>query len=295
MRILTESINNLKRNRLLSLATILSIALILVVFNVLISVNFITKANIAELADKMNVSVYLKPETSIEQTNQLATFITSMPEVVSIKQVSKEDALKLVEQKYPESVKFLEEFNVENPLPSSIQIKTKKLEDQSIVRDAITTSQFKDIILKSEIKNKHNQTIEIVVNNLIQIKKFSFQILLWMIITFVIAGGLIIFNAIKTTLYTRRNEIQIMQFVGATYKRIILPFIFEGMLIGLAGFLINLILISILNGFLPFENFKGVGQLSVYILELIISVSIGVLTSLHVVNRYLNTHEIYNE
>jgi cell division transport system permease protein len=103
------------------------------------------------------------------------------------------------------------------------------------------------------------------------------------------------FNAIRTTLFTRRNEIQIMQFVGATFKRIMVPFIIEGILIGLLGFALSIFLILILNGFLPFSQFTALTNPKVVLLELIIAASIGMFTSAYVVNKYLNTREIFND
>jgi cell division transport system permease protein len=114
-------------------------------------------------------------------------------------------------------------------------------------------------------------------------------------ITFIVAGSLIMFNAIRTTLFTRRSEIQIMQFVGATFKKIMYPFILEGVLIGFFGFTLNILLIIVLNSFLPFSSFTALANPLVLIAELLIASAIGMLTSAYVVNKYLNTREIFND
>lgn len=295
MSVLKESFNNLKRHRFLNLASIVSISLILLIFNVLLTVNSITREQITNLSDKINLNIYLKNEASESDITQIETFLGNLSEVESVKQINKDEALKLLETKYPESSEFLNEFNIDNPLPNSIQVKTNNLEDQTQVLKILEKSNYQGLILKSENKQEYNQTISQVVQNLIGIKNFSFQIILWVLITFVIAGSLIMFNAIKTTLFTRRSEIQIMQYVGATFKRIMMPFIIEGTLIGALGFMGSLLLTVILNGFLPFNGFTALNHISILFLELVIACSIGITTSAYIVHKYLNTREIFND
>jgi cell division transport system permease protein len=269
---------------------------------VLITVNFITKAQINELANKITLKLFLVEEVKEEQISSLIDYIDNEHKSVkAITHLSKEDSLQLIEEKYPQAVQFLSDFDINNPLPESIEIETRTLEDQQQIQNDLKQTPYNDIILSSDIKQVHNQTVNTVVNNLIQVKKFSFQVMLWMIITFIIAGGLIIFNAIKTTLYSRRQEIQIMQFVGATYKKIMTPFVLEGVLLALLAFAVNLIIMIGVGQFLPLTFGEGLklifsGEyLLILILQSVIIISVGVLTSLHVVNQYLNTNEIFNE
>jgi cell division transport system permease protein len=295
MKVIKESITNLKRNRFLTFASILSIGLILTIFNILLTVNSITKSQIESLADKISLNVYIQNNVEDKEIENLKSFLERLPEVESVKKITKENALEQIRTKYPESSDFLKEFNIENPLPNTLQVKTRELEEKDKVVLILQESEFKDFIFRSESKNQYNQTINLVINNLIKIRDFSFQIILWVMITFIIAGSLIMFNAIRTTLFTRKNEIQIMQFVGATFKKIMLPFIIEGILIGVLGFALNLVFLAILNGFLPFSSFTVFKSITVVLLEVGIAGSIGMFTSAYVVHKYLNTREIFND
>lgn len=295
MRILHESINNLKRNRIFSLATILSISLILLIFNVLLTVNSVTKRQIDQLSDKITLNIYLANGAETESIKKMQQFVSGLEKVENVNVIDQNAALNLVETKYPDSVDFLKEFKLKNPLPASLQIKTESLEDHTIVLKTIENSDYKNLIFKSKIKKEQNETITKVVDNLIKIKKFTFQILLWMILTFVVSGSLIIFNAIKMTLYARRNEIQIMQFVGATFNRIMNPFIIEGFLIGAFAFVISIILLTLINGVIPFTDLTLLTNIPVLILEFLIAVSTGTATSAYIVNKYLNTKEIFSD
>lgn len=295
MKIIQESFTNLKRNRLLTLASIVSIGLILMIFNILLTVNSITKSQIENLADKINLNIYIQNNVSDNDINQIQEFLQTLPQVESVKKISKETSLEQIQSKYPDSSDFIEEFNIENPLPNTLQVKTKELEDKDQVIAQLQNSEYNDLIFKSESKNEYNKTIQTVIKNLAGIRDFSFQIILWVMITFIVAGSLIMFNAIRTTLFTRRSEIQIMQFVGATFKKIMYPFILEGVLIGFFGFTLNILLIIVLNSFLPFSSFTALANPLVLIAELLIASAIGMLTSAYVVNKYLNTREIFND
>jgi len=285
----------------MSAVTIISISLILVIFNVLITINFITKNKVEEFSNKINLKIFLVEEVQESDINKLIDYLDKFESVESIKYISKADSLALVADKYPDATGFLNDFNLDNPLPESIEVKTAQLEDQEVINKNLKESQFKNLILDSNIKKLHNQTISKVVENLIKVKQFSFQILLWMIITFIISGGLIILNAIRTTLYSRRQEIQIMQFVGATFKRITLPFILEGIFIGSIAFFLNLGIILIAGQFLPLSLNEGILILNSYdyliilLLELALVIFIGIVTSLSVISGYLKSNEIFHE
>jgi cell division transport system permease protein len=284
----------------MTVATILSISLILVVFNVLITVNQITKTSVDKLADKINYVIYLNDKTTNENLTDIKEFIDKFNYTKNSTIVTKENALSEIKELYPDTVEFLDEFEIENPLPTSIKVLTKTIEDHERIDAEIYKSKYKDLILRSEVKNQYNNTIKNVVENLIKIKQFSIQILLWIIITFITAGGLIIFNALKTTLYTRRSEIQIMQFVGATFRKIMMPFIYEGAILGLLSFLLSIILMTGMSQLLPLQGLQDTSFFTIpniakiLILEAVIALSIGILTSLHAVNNYLNSKEIFD-
>jgi cell division transport system permease protein len=294
MKILNTVVKNLVRHRFMTIAAIISIAMILVVFNVLINVNQIAKKSINNLSSKIHLSLYLTEETTTKDRDAIAAYITKFSEVEFVQHISKEEALKTVENKYPESADFLKQFGIENPLPESLQIKTISINDHQKILNAINESKFSKNVLRSEVNDKYNKTMENVIKNLQNVKTYSFQILLFMIITFIIAGGLIIFNALKTTLYARRGEIQIMQFVGATSSKIMVPFIFEGAILGLTAFIVGLILTYIIQLFLSM-NYYGLFDAWIFLLfEAIIAISIGILTSVHAVSRYLKSKEIFD-
>lgn len=292
MSIIKESWINLKRHNLLSIATIISLSLILVLFNVLISVHLQTTDIIDNLSDKINYTVYLDANTPQETINEVQQFLDKQPEILNTEFIPQDTSIQKLQEKYPNSTEFIQRYELRNPLPNSFKVTTEQLEQHSILRQKLEESNFSQYIVKSKLRQDHAITLSKIVDNFINIKNLSFKAFLGIIIIFVFAGALITFNAIKTSIYNRKNEIQIMQFVGATFDRVRAPFLIESIMIGLFSFLVNLILLIPINqifitSFSTSENIQILG------LQLLISLVLSLATSLLLVNKYLKTKEIY--
>jgi len=104
----------------------------------------------------------------------------------------------------------------------------------------------------------------------------------------------IISNTIRMTMYARRFEISIMKSVGATDTFIRIPFVFEGMLIGLISGVINSLLLTVLydvgagavQNIIPFNPMPYPAFL-VWILSVVAGMIIGMLGSMLSIGRYL--------
>lgn len=294
MHTLKESWTNLKRHNLLSIATIISLGLILIVFNVLISYHLEAKNFIDELSNKINYTIYLKSDTTQEEINQIQQYLSTQPEITSLTFQSNTEALQNIEQKYPSSAEFLETYQLQNPLPNSFKVTTTELEDHQTIQNRIENSAFQENLLQSKIRQEHTSTLQTIVNNLIKIKNTSLNAFLGILGIFILAGSLITFNAIKTSLYNRKNEIQIMQFVGATLSRIRSPFLLESILIGVFSFLLNLVLLIPINQIFM-TSFVTNHNLLILLSQLAASLILSFFTSLFLVNQHLKSKQIYQD
>jgi len=73
----------------------------------------------------------------------------------------------------------------------------------------------------------------------------------------VFVTGFLIANTIKLTIYSRRNEIEIMRLVGGSNSAIKLPFVFEGFIIGLMGSIIPII-VTIYGYVIVYNKLNGI-------------------------------------
>ena len=76
------------------------------------------------------------------------------------------------------------------------------------------------------------------------------------VVALIFVTAFLITNTIKLTIYSRRNEIEIMRLVGSSNMAIKLPFVFEGLIIGILGSLIPVI-ISIYGYIIAFDLLGG--------------------------------------
>jgi cell division transport system permease protein len=135
-----------------------------------------------------------------------------------------------------------------------------------------------------------------IVNLISDIKSGVLFVFLWFLVMLFIVSVFIIINTIKLSVYSRKNEISIMRYVGATGWFISLPFILEGAIIGLfasiIAYFVEEYLYKSLVGSLgisieiitliPFSELAG-GILAVFI---IIGVTTGIMGSSISLSKY---------
>ncbi|HAN43957.1 MAG TPA: ABC transporter permease, partial [Ruminococcaceae bacterium] len=161
--------------------------------------------------------------------------------ITSIKYISKEDGLKKYREMFGETSYLLDGLdNAENPLPNSFRI---SVDDLSILKETISEIQQINGVIKINAALEIADTVT-EVKHAVAIAG-SFIVALLVIVSFVIIA-----NTIKITVFNRRKEINIMKYVGATDSFIRLPFIIEGMLIGLISAVIAFFALWIGYGYL---------------------------------------------
>lgn len=231
-RALKVATNNIIRNKILSIATIFVIATIIFIFNIIIGVNFIAKDALNNLNKKLDIIVYLKESTSENDITKLTDNLKEIAGVADVKYVSKEEALAQLKKTNPDLTLSFEKYKLENPLPASINITTQDPDAQKSVRDELLQPKYQTYLntLPSEKDTSSEKIINSVSENLINLNNFTYQIVFWMVIIFIIGGTLIILNAIQMTVHTRNQEISIMKLVGAPYYSIRLPFMLESII-----------------------------------------------------------------
>ena len=115
------------------------------------------------------------------------------------------------------------------------------------------------------------------------------------------ASVLLIWNTIRTAMFARRREIEVMKLVGATNWFIRLPFMLEGLLQGLAGAALGSVLLLFLNadwtaGVRKFPTNAGLGgfvvtdgyPIQVVIFMIILGAFVGAVASATAASRFLD-------
>lgn len=297
IRIIGRSITNagksIARNFSLSMASITCtiITLILVSLGVLVSynVNNITK----DIEKELTIVVFMKKETTKEELNKTKDALSKIDNVADVKYTSKDDIKNNMASEYPSFSKMMESWtDVNNPFQDSYIVSVKDVRD---INEIVTT-----------IKNLDNVDIvkysESMVGELINIFDAIKTGTICLVVGLVLVTAFLINNTIKITIFSRRNEIDIMRLVGTSNTVIKLPFLFEGLFIGVLGSIIP-ILVTIFGYTYIYNAVSSLGtsnilsiikltspELIVYktsLFILIIGAVVGMFGSVKAVRKYL--------
>jgi cell division transport system permease protein len=262
-RHLREGTKNVIRNGWMTFASISSISISLFILGIFVLITLNVNDIASQIEKQVEINVYLEVNTPQQQIDTLETQIKGIPEVKTVKFVSKEEGLVYLRDKLGESGKaLLEGFNGENnPLNDAFTIEVDDPRNVAAVADqvsALNTGKDPKPIYKV---NYGKGTVEALfkVTQIARWIGFGIVILLSFTAVFLIA------NTIKITILARRKEISIMKLVGATNSFIRWPFFIEGALLGFIGSVIPIGLI--LGGYWKLMN-TGSLDLSLMMIKL---------------------------
>src|SRR3989344_5755318 len=124
LRALKFALKDFGRNIWLSFITVTILTLALLSFNVLTALNFFSGAAIKAVQDKIDVSVYFKPEADDDKINEMKTTLESLEGVKLVQYISREEGLESFRKKNQGNDKVLTSLDElkENPLGASLII-----------------------------------------------------------------------------------------------------------------------------------------------------------------------------
>lgn len=292
---------NLWRNRLLSIATILVMAIMICIFNSILAVNYISKQALQNINQKVDLIFYLKDGTDYYSANLLASKLKEVAGVKNVEYISKEQALSIVSQNYPQTVDFLRKFNLKNPLPASLSVTTENAEAHQNVYNFLDKSPLNQYLEEhDESGTSQRDIISSTARNLANLNLFIKQLIFWIVFVFIIGGSLIIINAIQLTIFTRRQEIFIMRLVGATPNFIRLPFITEAICYAVVAVILSFLLLFMagqaleINNLEIFREFQSINLLPVFFTEIGLSALLGLISSFFAVEKYLHGNLVFH-
>jgi len=296
-KILLFAYQSFWRNFWLSLVTITIIVLMFISVNFLIIVNVISDASIQIIKDKIDISIYFRPEVPEVQVQEAQSYLSSLAEVEQITYISQQQALEIFRSRHQEDkaiIDSIEELG-ENPIGATLQIKAKSIEDYPTVVSVLENSRYESLILDKNFDD-HQVYIAKVQNISDGVKKIGITVLF----VFVFIAALIVFNTIRVAIYTHRQEINIMKLVGASNWFIRSPFLMEGVFYGLLAWGLALVITYPLLHFIQphINNFFLTEQFSIvqYFQKNIVAISavqlltiilLNVISSSIAIRRYL--------
>ena len=266
IRSIRDSVKSIFRNFSLSIASILctTITLVLVAIAIVITinVNHITD----DLEQELTIVVYADADTSDERLDEIEQEIKKVSTVSNVVAKAKEE-WRLEMQSYSDTLNTTLDYLEENPLLDSFIVTVEDVDDLRPTALEIR-----------EIENVESANYgEGMVEEIITIFDIIKTITIVMVVALIVVTAFLISNTIKLTIFSRRNEIEIMRLVGSSNTSIKLPFVFEGFLLGILGSIIPIIIL-IYGYLIMYEKISNSSSLS--IIELVRPMPFVLLASL---------------
>ena len=223
-----EAAISLKRNNLMSFASITTVAISLVILGLFLIMVMNLNNMAAHLESQVQINVYLEDNLSEAERYEIGNNIKKIKCVEEITFVTKDEAIERFRERLGEQKYLLDALDDANPLPYSYEVKltlpeqVKSAAAEIAEYPGVRTAKFGQEAIEQLFKLTH------------MIRVFGVVLILFL----VFATLFIISNTIRLTVFARRKEIGIMKYVGATDWFIRWPFIMEGMALGFGGALI---------------------------------------------------------
>lgn len=294
-RILKYGFQNFSRNYLVSVATILVMFLAVIVFQGLMIFGVIGNQALSAIKDKIDISVDFSDTTPEDDILKIKSSLEELGEVKTVEYVSKDEALNRFRAKHPEDsdiARALEEIET-NPLPASLNIKAYDPKGYAIIARYLEDKAFKEWV--TNISYNQNQ---VVIERLARIIDIGRGAGIVLIIVLSVVASVVSFNTILLAIHANRDEIGIMRLVGASNAFVRGPYIVIGAVYGIIAAILAIILASpfvfwaspIVKVIIPEFGLWTYFLSNVFTLlgyNLIFAVTIGVVSSIIVVRRYL--------
>ena len=215
-----QGLHNLKANKMMTLASMG----VLIVCMILVGAAFLFGANIdsmvAYIGEQNETVAFINDDVD---TAAVEEAIRSIPHVAGVEFISKDQMLDEYSQRLEGYTNLKEMFQNDNPLLANYVVRA---DDPANISSVAAALQNVDGV---RAVNSPQAMSDLFVS----LQKAVTYVCYGLVIVLAIVSVVVISNTIKITVFNRRKEISIMKYVGATDMFIRLPFIVEGLLLGL--------------------------------------------------------------
>ena len=233
--LLGEGFRNVFHNKKSSGASLAIMCATMLIFGLFFMIIENLNNAVETLETQQGIQVFIQKTATDAQMEQIGEQIQAIDGVNKVTFVSKEDALNQTKEKLKDKQALIAGWDESNPFKASYLVTLTDLKLSSQVQDEIKKIDNIDSI------QSRDETINglVAIANGVRIVSAVILTLLVLISIFIIG------NTIKLTVHSRRKEISIMKYVGATDSFIRWPFVIEGIIIGIVAALLSILVLGI--------------------------------------------------
>lgn len=284
-----QGFKGITSNGLMSLASVCIVVASLVLFGFFVlfgaNLNFIS----SQIREQCEINVYLPKSTERDAVRKIGTELAKIPDVKNVRLYTKEERFQNYKESiYSEQTEVIDILKEDNPLRDAYILELTDVEKANTV--AAEAAKVEGV---EEVKNSRH-----IFEKIISITNGVRHLSIWLIVILAVISVFIISNTIKLGMFSRRKEINIMKFVGATNWFIRFPFMIEGMLLGLIGAIASSAIVLIGYNALTPQITEFLGELEILtfndVLSLVVwsfaalGIGIGIIGSYMSIRKHLH-------
>ena len=239
-RILKYGTKGFARNFWLSTAATVVMAITLIILFVTVVASVILTNTADLMRDKIDITIYLKPNTSVEVLEDLSDTIATDPNIKSVVVSSSEQEYEKFIAENTDSDEILNVLDDEmrelmiSKMQATMRIKVYDVNDLTSVKNLVSSSELFQKYLDPDMEPTYdvNQAEIATITSWANIARTGGMVLA---VVFLVVSILIIFSTIRMAIFSRREEIYMMKLVGADKNFIRGPFLVEAEICGVVA------------------------------------------------------------
>ena len=301
-RILKWGFLSFFRNGVVSAATVLVISLSIFMIGAVVVGSTFLSGIISSLEEKVDVSAYFKTSAPEARILSLKKDLEALPEVRAVKYISADEALLAFRERHAGDDAILQSLEVvgANPFSSSLEIKARDPSKYDAISKFLEKGSYGDILDadssgQKKITYRQNQ---FVIDRLSSLLSTSRRIGFAVSLILAVIALMVAYSTVRLAIYNYRDEISVMQLVGASRAFIRGPFLVEGVIHGIIASFFTLVLLypafwligkktSVLFGGINIFQYFVSNIFQIFFILLVAGVLLGVLSAYIAIRRYL--------
>ncbi len=233
VRMCRYGVNNFTRNAWLTVAATAVMTITLLIIFTTVAARSILVDTVGQLRDKVDMSIYLKTETTQKQADAISVELKKLSSIRSVTFVSAEAAKDKIAQDNKNDVQYLAALGeATNKNPGILRIVIEDINDTKQLSHFVDTND----LLKKQIDTARPPSFagerRASIASIGRAVTFAEKVGLVASLLFVAISTLIIFNTIRMAIFNRKEEIQMMKLIGADKSFIRGPFLVEAIVYG---------------------------------------------------------------
>ena len=265
--LIKQGFENVWKNKIMFIASVLIISTSMITLGIFTIIGENVKALADSLIADQTIIAYVDEEISEDKIEFVGKTISNLEGVTGITRETKQEAIdnarkQLIGEEYEDFTAGWEESNI---FTDSFEVNVEELTmADAVAKEIEKIDGVRKVRFDQEIFSKITGASDLIKT-----------IVLVIFVLLVAVSLLVISNTIKLVLHSRRREINIMKYIGATDTFVKTPFIIEGIIVGLIG--------AYISWFLTMQLYSGVQSTFI---------NIGNMQWLDLSQRILNTNLI---